>query len=316
MRSRSARFYSDGLKLAGTLFVPDDYEPGQKRPAVLICHGRFAIKEWVPSRWTPYFLAAGYVCMVFDYRNLGESEGAPGRIIPDEEVRDARHALTYLQCQPEVDPARIGVLGWGLGGGVAVSAAAHDARIKAVVCASGVANGGRYGRVGMSDAAWAARQDQIAADRRERVLTGRSARLPRTEILGRPDAQRAERHERQNWIDSLVAAVGPERAADPVKLGIPDEITLESMEALYDFAPDAVVDRIAPRPLLIVHACDDHEFPFEHAADMYERAAQPKQLIAVEDAGHLDWIDPAHPSQQVYVPQVVAWMQAQLPIDA
>jgi len=101
MRSRSARFYSDGLKLAGTLFVPDDYEPGQKRPAVLICHGRFAIKEWVPSRWTPHFLAAGYVCMVFDYRNLGESEGTPGRIIPDEEVRDARHALTYLQCQPE-----------------------------------------------------------------------------------------------------------------------------------------------------------------------------------------------------------------------
>ena len=70
MNSRNVAFYSDGVKLAGRVLLPDSYLPGERRPAVLICHGRFAIKEWVPSRWTPYFLAAGYVCMVFDYRNL------------------------------------------------------------------------------------------------------------------------------------------------------------------------------------------------------------------------------------------------------
>ncbi|AVG40528.1 alpha/beta hydrolase [Achromobacter insolitus] len=314
MHSRSARFYSDGIKLAGTIFVPDNFEPGHKRPAILICHGRFAIKEWVPSRWTPYFLAAGYVCMVFDYRNLGESEGTPGRIIPQEEVRDVRHALTYLQCQAEVDPDRIGVLGWGLGGAVAITAAAQDARIKAVVSASGVANGKSYGRVGMSEQAWEARQAEIREDRVHRVLHGDSRRLRRTAILGRPDEDRATQHEKQNWMDSLIAAVGPERAANPAKLGIPDEISLESMEALYEFSPDAAVHLISPRPILLIHARDDHEFPFEDVQQLYKRALPPKQLIAVEGAGHLDWIDPSHPTQQTYVPQVVAWMQRQIPL--
>ncbi|OZI18904.1 alpha/beta hydrolase [Bordetella genomosp. 9] len=313
MSQRSVRFYSDGFQLAGTVHLPPDYREGEKRPAVLICHGRFAIKEWVPSRWTPHFLEAGYVCMVFDYRNLGESQGTPGRIIPQEEVRDVRNAVTFLQCQPEVDPARIGLLGWGLGGGVAVTAAAEDVRIQAVVCASGVANGLRYGRVGMSDAAWARRQEEIRLDRVRRVMTGETGRLPRAEILGRDNETQASSHQHQGWLDSLVAAVGAERAADPAKLGIPSEITIESMDALYDFAPDAQAHRIAPRPLLVIHSRLDHEFPYAHAQHLYDQARAPKTLIAVEDAGHLDWIDPAHPTQRVYVPQVVAWMLQQLP---
>jgi dipeptidyl aminopeptidase/acylaminoacyl peptidase len=314
MKHRKVEFYSDGVKLVGTVMVPDDYVPGEKRPAILVCHGRFAIKEWVPSRWTPYFLAAGYICMVFDYRNLGESAGQPGTIIPQEEVRDVMNAVTYIQQQPEVDADQIGILGWGLGGGVVVSAAARDPRIKAVISASAVPNGEKYGRVGMSAEAWDQRQEDIRQDRIARVLTGVSKRLPRTHVLGRPDEQKAARHERQNWIDSLIAAVGEERASDPLKLGIPEEITLESMEALYNFKPDEEVHQIAPRPLLVIHAKDDHEFPFEHVQSMFDRAQQPKTLIAVEDAGHLDWIDPQCASQKIYVPRVVAWMQEQLPV--
>lgn len=314
MKNRKVEFYSDGVKLVGTVLVPDDYVQGERRPAVLVCHGRFAIKEWVPSRWTPYFLEAGYVCMVFDYRNLGESEGRPGTIIPQEEVRDVQNAVTFIQQQPEVDPNQIGVLGWGLGAGVVVGAAASDPRIKAVVSASTVANGEKYGRVGMTDEAWSQRQEEIQRDKINRVLTGSSKRLSRSQVLGGGDQEQAQKNDRQNWIDSLISAVGPERASDPVKLGIPEEITLESMQALYEFKPDEEVHKIAPRPLLVIHAKDDHEFPFNHVKSMFDRAGEPKELVIVEDAGHLDWIDPAFPAQQIYVPKVVSWMQAQLPV--
>ncbi|WP_454672778.1 alpha/beta hydrolase [Achromobacter pestifer] len=313
MESRNVAFYSDGIKLAGRVLVPDGYIAGDRRPAILICHGRFAIKEWVPSRWTPHFLAAGYVCMVFDYRNLGESDGQPGTIIPQEEVRDVQNAVTFLQQQDEVDPDQIGALGWGLGGGVVVSAAAQDARIKAVVCASGVANGDKYGRVGMTASAWAQRQDEIRQDKVDRVLTGVSKRLARTHVLGRPDTQ-VDANDRQNWIDSLISAVGVERASNPALLGIPEDITLESMQALYEFKPDEDVHKIAPRPLLVAHARDDHEFPFEHVRALFDRAGEPKALLVIEEGGHLDWIDPAFAAQKIYVPQVVAWMQAQLPV--
>jgi uncharacterized protein len=315
VREKKVNFFSDGIHLAGTLMFPDDYRVGQKRPAILICHGRFAIKEWVPSRWTPHFLAAGYICMSFDYRNLGESQGSPGNIIPQEEVRDVSHAITFLQQQPEVDPQSVGVLGWGLGGGVAVCAAARDDRIKAVVCASGVANGRDYGKVGLTEKQWEERQNEIREDRVRRVFEGSSRKIPRANVLGASDQRADTVNQRQSWFDSLAAVVGAERAADSVKLGIPDEISLESMEALYEFFPDAQVHLIAPRPLLVIHSTEDHEFPFEHAHQLYTLAQQPKQLIEVQGAGHLDWIDPQHPTCPIYVPQVVSWMQAQMPVS-
>jgi pimeloyl-ACP methyl ester carboxylesterase len=314
MQKRKIGFFSDGIRLVGALTFPDDYEPGQQRPAVLICHGRFAIKEWVPSRWIPYFLAAGYVCMTFDYRNLGESDGSPGTIIPQEEVRDVSHAITFLQQQPEVDAQSVGILGWGLGGGVAVCAAARDDRIKAVVCASAVANGLEYGKVGLTQEEWEQRQNEIREDQVRRVFEGHSRKIPRARVLGALDQQTSTVNQQQSWFDSLAAVVGAERAADSVKLGIPDEISLESMEALYGFFPDAHAHLIAPRPLLVIHSADDREFPFEHVQKLYDRAQQPKQLIEVHGAGHLDWIDPQQPASGIYVPKVISWMQAQLPV--
>lgn len=311
MTRKAVNFFSDGIRLSGIVQYPEDYAEGQQRAAVLVCHGRVAIKEWVPSRWTPYFLARGYICMSFDYRNLGESEGRLGTIIPQEEVRDVMHAVTFLQQQPGVDAERIGILGWGLGGGVVVSAAARDTRLKAVVCASGVANGAKYGRVGMTDAEWADRQAQIRRDRIARVLTGKSATLSREELVGENGRLHGVQ-QRQGWKDSLVAAVGIERASDPVKLGIPDRITLESLDALYEFTPEDDVDRIAPRPLLVIHSEEDDAFPFDQVKAMYDRARPPKDLIVVRGAGHLDWIDPAFASQKRYVPQVIDWMVAHL----
>ncbi|MEE8326871.1 MAG: biotin attachment protein, partial [candidate division NC10 bacterium] len=36
------------------------------------------------------------------------------------------------------------------------------------------------------------------------------------------------------------------------------EITLASAEAIIEFAPEDVVGRIAPRPILLIHAADDN----------------------------------------------------------
>ena len=55
------------------------------------------------------------------------------RTIPDAQVIDIRNAMTYLQGEPGVDPARIGVLGVGLSGAHVVAIAANDARLRAGV---------------------------------------------------------------------------------------------------------------------------------------------------------------------------------------
>jgi carboxymethylenebutenolidase len=47
-------------------------------------------------------------------------------------IRDLRAALDYLAQQPEVNPARLGAVGYCLGGGLAIGLACADDRLKAI----------------------------------------------------------------------------------------------------------------------------------------------------------------------------------------
>lgn len=59
-------------------------------------------------------------------------------------------------------------------------------------------------------------------------------------------------------------------------------------------APEDVVDRIAPIPLILVHGSDDHFFDVEEAHRLYQRAAEPKRLMLSSRFGHAeDGLTPA-----------------------
>jgi alpha-beta hydrolase superfamily lysophospholipase len=51
-------------------------------------------------------------------------------------------------------------------------------------------------------------------------------------------------------------------------------------------APIRWIDRIAPRPLLILHGADDDLVDGEQARRLYAKARQPKELAIVEGASH------------------------------
>jgi pimeloyl-ACP methyl ester carboxylesterase len=58
--------------------------------------------------------------------------------------------------------------------------------------------------------------------------------------------------------------------------------------------PEAVVDRIAPTPLILVHGRDDHFFDEEEAWRLYRRALEPKRLMLAARFGHAeDGLTPA-----------------------
>ena len=116
-------FASDGLKLSGVVHVPDDCRPGERRPAIIMMHGFGANKSGGPEWICRQFAAWGYVALRFDYRGCGDSEGERGRVIPVEEVADARNAVSYMAARADVDTEAIALCGSSLGGGVAVQAA-------------------------------------------------------------------------------------------------------------------------------------------------------------------------------------------------
>ena len=69
-------FDSAGLKLTGILNIPDDLQPGERRPAFLVLHGFGSNKASGGCMWPAQALADwGYVTLRFDFRGLRRQRG-------------------------------------------------------------------------------------------------------------------------------------------------------------------------------------------------------------------------------------------------
>ena len=42
---RNVAFYSEGVKLDGDLYLPDDIAAGERRAGVVLCHGYTGVKD-------------------------------------------------------------------------------------------------------------------------------------------------------------------------------------------------------------------------------------------------------------------------------
>ena len=75
----------------------------------------------------------GFLVLRLDDRGVGESQGDVARTALSIEVQDAEAAIAFLQKRPDVDPARIGIVGHGEGANVALMVAAKRNDLKALV---------------------------------------------------------------------------------------------------------------------------------------------------------------------------------------
>jgi pimeloyl-ACP methyl ester carboxylesterase len=83
---------------------------------------------------THRFCAAGYACLVFDYRNFGDSEGAPRQLLDIRmQLQDWMVAVAYARTLPGIDPNRIGLWGTSFSGGHVIATAARLPGIAVVV---------------------------------------------------------------------------------------------------------------------------------------------------------------------------------------
>ncbi|WP_199820892.1 alpha/beta hydrolase [Streptomyces fulvoviolaceus] len=111
-------FRSGEITVAGHLYLPEDYETGQKRAAVVTVSPGGGIKEQTSGRYARELCDRGFVALAFDHRSYGESEGYPRHDEdPFAKIEDIKNAVTYLGNRPEVDPDRIGAMGICGGGG-------------------------------------------------------------------------------------------------------------------------------------------------------------------------------------------------------
>ena len=75
MRTEKVNFYSEGVKLAGVLYLPES-EKEKPYPGIVQGPGFLGLKD--AKHYIMMFeklCAAGYACLCFDYRGWGDSEG-------------------------------------------------------------------------------------------------------------------------------------------------------------------------------------------------------------------------------------------------
>ena len=281
MSARPLPFFSNGFRLDADLHLPDrgdhsdDQIWGAGFPVVVACSGYQGQKVIHPERFARALNPLGYAVLAFDYRGFGLSEGERGRLVPQEWAEDVRAGIDRLAGVDDVDLTRLALVGWGLGGGVVVAEAADDPRVGAVACLNGIGDGARCTRGMHDDASWASLVGRIEADRGRRASSGRSEIVDPWDIV------------RLNLDDRTEGYVDEELYRAP---GFGTGVTLESAEFLLRFAPERVVGRIAPRPLLIVHGARNELHKPVEAWSLYERAGQPKRLELLEDRGHTEWM--------------------------
>jgi len=73
---RAVSFYSEGLRLVGDVYYPDDVRPPVPRAGIVLCHGYTGVKDiYLPDN-ARVLTEAGYVVMTVDYKGWGDSESS------------------------------------------------------------------------------------------------------------------------------------------------------------------------------------------------------------------------------------------------
>jgi pimeloyl-ACP methyl ester carboxylesterase len=298
MLEKRLYFHSDGLRISGYLMSPAaGPDTTVARPAILMLSGYGGNPHFDCIDLMRRLVADGWPVFTFDYRGHGGSEGVRGRHRPLEQAQDAFDAVSFMQTLPGIDPERIGVFGTSFGGAHALWVAAHDERVRCVVASAAVTHGERWLQLLRRPWEWLEFRDRVMSDARRRVVDGKPHVVQRGDIMLRdPDALRQR------------AAQFP--AGQPLP---PEDIDLESAEACMRYRPEWVVDRIAPRPVLMITAARDALVPPEEQLACYERLREPKRLVTLPKAGHYDTYEFRNPAVAAVVhEETAAWFRRHL----
>ncbi|MCH8499752.1 MAG: alpha/beta fold hydrolase [Marinobacter sp.] len=127
----------DGIKLSGHLFLPRANE--ESTAPVVIFINSWALNEYQYLTSASRLATQGYAVLSYSARGWGSSEGVIGNAGADD-IADVSAVIDWLERRADIDTTRLALAGISYGAGISLLAAAHDARVKAVVAMSGWAN--------------------------------------------------------------------------------------------------------------------------------------------------------------------------------
>jgi fermentation-respiration switch protein FrsA (DUF1100 family) len=274
-------FQSEGLKVVGTLFRPQNSKEEEvSLPAILVAGAMSGVKEQVAGQYAERIAKDGYVTLVLDHRHFGESEGEPRQHEdPAKKLEDFKNAISFISSLKGIDRERIGACGISMGGGYMLQLAAFDRRIKSVsIVASGLNLAdtlleilGKEGFVNFLK--------EFNNARQRHYDTGEVQYIPAVATDNKPAAMIG---------DEPFEYYGTSRAWSP---GWVNRYTTESIENLMSYNAIPYARHVSPTPLLIIHGKNDKYCLPKFAQEVYDLADEPKEILWLDTSNHIDLYD-------------------------
>lgn len=275
------------MQVAGNLFVPKDMK-GTENPAIVVGHPMGAVKEQSANLYAQKLAEQGFITLSIDLPFWGESEGQPRNAISAEIYAEAfSAAVDYLGTSGLVDRQRIGVLGICGSGSFVISAAKIDPRMKAIATVSMYDMGG-VSRHGLNHSQTLDQRKQfiaMAAEQRYAEFTGGETQY----FSGTVHELTADTHPIQREFYDFYRTPRGEftpKGATPETTTHP---TLATGTKFMNFYPFNDIETISPRPMLFITGDQAHSKEFSEEA--YRLAEEPKELVVIPGAGHVDLYD-------------------------
>lgn len=288
-----------GIELAGHLYLPENYAD-KKNPAIVIAGPFGAVKEQASGLYAQQMATYGFVSLAFDPSFSGESGGEVRNVAsPEIYTEDYSAAVDYLGLLDYVNRDGIGAIGICGLSGMAITATGTDTRIKAVATLS---------MYDMSRDMSKGYQDYYTKEQRNKIK----------DYLGK-----------QRWKDAENGsyALGPHEIAfdannEPItaQMSIPDELpedadsvtksffnyyakrarheravnfvsswTATTPVSFFNYPLMTNIQEVSPRPIMLVAGESAHSRYYSE--DAYKAAAEPKELVIVPGADHVDLYD-------------------------
>ena len=271
-----------GIEIAADLYVDADLDESQQYPAIVVGPPYGGVKEQGPGVYANELAQRGFVVLAFDPSYNGESGGEPRHLSsPEIFSEDFSAGVDFLGSLDYVDREKIAAIGICGSGGFAISAAAMDTRIKAVVTSA------------MYDIS--AMGNSLEGEEREEWIDGFSQQRWADFENGAPAYTRTypEDAPLEELPDDLTGTniewwtfYAMERGWHPNSGG---SFTNTSMLPFSNYSLLDHIDEISPRPIMFITGDIAHSRSMSE--EFYEMAEEPKELVVVPGAMHIDLYD-------------------------
>lgn len=276
------------MDMAGNLYMPKNMDHRAKNPAIIVGHPMGAVKEQSANLYATKMAEQGFVTLSVDLAFWGGSGGKlRNGVSPEMYAETFSAAVDFLGTRPFVDRERIGAIGICGSGSFAISAAKIDPRLKAIATVS-MYDMGAASRNALHKSQTLEQRKQILADaaaQRYVEFSGGETQYTGGTVHSITEKSHPIEREFYEFYRTPRGAFTP-KGANAQNTTRP---TLTSNVKFMNFYPFNDIESISPRALMFITGEQAHSKEFSE--DAYKKAAEPKELVMVPNAGHVDLYD-------------------------